>query len=52
MLSYCLKCSKSAENKNPKVVGTKDGRIMLLLKCECVTVKNQDLSKSKKLMDH
>ena len=33
MLSYCLKCRKNTESKNPKVVKTKNGRIMLLLKC-------------------
>ena len=33
MLSYCLKCRKNTESKNPKVVTTKNGRIMLLSKC-------------------
>ena len=33
MLSYCLKCRKNAESKNPKVVKTKNGRIRLLSKC-------------------
>ena len=33
MLSYCLKCRKNIENKNPKVVRAKNGRIMLLSKC-------------------
>ena len=33
MLSYCLKCRKNTESKNPKVVKTKNGRIMLLSKC-------------------
>ena len=32
MLSYCLKCRKNTENKNPKVVKTKKRGIMLLLK--------------------
>ena len=32
MLSYCLKCRKITESKNPKVVKTKNGRIMLLSK--------------------
>ena len=32
MLSYCLKC-RNTESKNPKVVKTKIGRIMLLSKC-------------------
>ena len=30
MLSYCLKCRKNAKTKNPKVVKTKNGRIMHL----------------------
>ena len=33
MLSYCLKYRKNTENKNPKDVNTKNGRIMLLSKC-------------------
>ena len=33
MLSYCLKCRKNTERKNPKVAKTKNGRIMLLSKC-------------------
>ena len=28
MLSYCLKCRKNTESKNPKVIKTKIGRIM------------------------
>ena len=43
MLSYCLKCRKNTESKNPKVVGTKNGRIILLSKC---TVCNSKKSKS------
>ena len=30
MLSYCLKGIKNTESKTPKVVKTKNGRIMLL----------------------
>ena len=33
MLSYCLKCRKNTESKNPKVVRTKNGIIMILSKC-------------------
>ena len=32
MLSYCLKCRRNNENKNPKDVKTKNVKIMLLLK--------------------
>ena len=34
MLSYCLKCRKNTESKNPKVARTKNRRIVLLSKCE------------------
>ena len=33
MLSYCLKCKKNTESKNPEVVKTKNGKIMLLSRC-------------------
>ena len=33
MLAYCLKCRKNRESKNPKVVKTKNGSIMVLSKC-------------------
>ena len=32
MLSFCLKCRKNTESKNPKVVRTENGRIMYLSK--------------------
>ena len=34
MKSYCLKCKKDAENKNPKVLKTSNGRTMVLSKCK------------------
>ena len=49
MLMYCLKCTKNAESKNPKVTQANNGKIMLLSKC--AIVKNRNLSKSKKLAD-
>ena len=49
MLSYCLKCRKNTESKNPKVVTTKNGRIMLLSK---YAAENLNLSKSKKVVDY
>ena len=51
MLSYCLKCRKNTESKNPKVMQTKNGRIMLLSKCTGVLVKNWNLLNNKKLED-
>ena len=40
MLLHCLKCRKNTESKNPKVVKTKNGRIMLLSKCAVCDSKN------------
>ena len=42
MLSFCLRCRKNTESKNPEVEKTKNGRIMLLSKC---TVCNSKKSK-------
>ena len=42
MLSYCLKCRKNTETKNPKDVKTKNRRIMLSSKC---AVRNSRKSK-------
>ena len=39
MLSYCLKCRKNAESKNPNVFKTKNGRIMILSKCSACNNK-------------
>ena len=33
MLSYCLKCKKNTESKNPKVLKKRNGKIMTLSKC-------------------
>ena len=33
MKSYCLKCKKSTENINPRVLKTSNGRTMVLSKC-------------------
>ena len=40
MLPYCLKCRKNTESKNPKVVRTKNVKIMLLSKFEVCDIKN------------
>ena len=54
MLSHCLKCRKHAESESPIVVKTKKKRKeeeSYLQNVFCVNVKNQDLSKNKKLAD-
>ena len=46
MLFYCLKCRKNTDNKNPKVVKAKKGRIMLLSKCVvCNSKKSKFIKK-------
>ena len=45
MLYYCLKCRKNTESKNPKVVKTKKGRIMLLSKCAVCNSKKLKFGK-------
>ena len=48
MLSYYLKCRKNTECKNPKVSMTKNGKIMILLKC---AMCDSEKSNSKELVD-
>ena len=45
MSSYCFKCRKIAESKNPKVLRTKNGRTMLLSKCEMCDCKKSTFIK-------
>ena len=53
MLSFCLKCRKNRESKNPKLVKTSNGRIMLFYqKVQCVITKNQNFLKNKKLVSN
>ena len=33
MNSYCLSCKKDTKNINPKIVRTKNSRLMMLSKC-------------------
>ena len=51
MLSYCLKCRKNTESKTPKVVWTKNGRIMLLSKCAVCNSKKSRLIKEQELIE-
>ena len=45
MFCSCLKCRKNTESKNPKVVRTKNERIMLLSKCEVCNSKKSTFIK-------
>ena len=52
MLSYCLKCKKGTKSKKPKVVKRKKIEEWSLHQTVPLTaLKNQDLLKSKKLVD-
>ena len=42
MNSYCLSCKKDTKNINPKIVRTKNNRVMMLSKCSvCNNKKSQ-----------
>ena len=45
MLSYCLKCRKNTQSKNPKAVRTKNRRIMFLSKCAVCNSKKSKFLK-------
>ena len=45
MLSYCLKCRKNTESKNPKVARTKIRKIMIFSKREVWHSKKSKLIK-------
>ena len=45
MLAYCLKCRKNTESKYPKVVTTKNEKIMPLSKCEVWNHKKPKFTK-------
>ena len=51
MISYCLKCRKNAESKNPKVVKAKNGRIMVLSNCTICGSKKSKFIKQQEAKD-
>ena len=52
MLPNCLKYRKNTKSKNPKDVRTKNGKICFYQNVQCVIVKNQNLTNSRKLVDN
>ena len=52
MLSYCLKCKKSIESMNPKVLKTTNGKTMILSTCAICGSKKSNLLKSNKQKDY
>ena len=49
MLSCCLKSRKNTESKNRNVVRSKNGRIMLLSKCEVYDSKKSKFIKEQEV---
>ena len=48
MKSYCLKCRKDTENIDPKLLGTSNGKAMILSKCAICGSKKSQFIKIKK----
>ena len=42
MKTYCIKCRKDTENIDPKIVRTKNNRLLMQSKFLFVELKNQD----------
>ena len=45
MNSYCLSCKKDTKNINPKIVRTKNDRLMMLSKCSVCNNKKSKFIK-------
>ena len=45
MNTYCLVCRKNTENKDTKIIKTKNGRLQMRSYCSIYGNKNLDLSK-------
>ena len=46
MKSYCLKCGKNTENKNPRVLNTSNARTMILPSCATCNSKKSKFIKN------
>ena len=40
MKIYCVKCKRDTENIDPKMVGTKNNRLIIQSKCPVCGIKN------------
>ena len=43
MKSYCMKCRKDAENIDPKMVRTKNNRLIMQAKCPVCGIKKSKI---------
>ena len=48
MLTYCLKCKKNTENKDARMVKTKNGRLILSSECAICGNKKSRFMKEQK----
>ena len=54
MKTYCVKCKKDTENIDPKIVKTKNGRLLMQSKriiCRIKKVKIHEKVRSKRLIE-
>ena len=49
MKTYCLKCRKDNENINPKIVRTKNNRLIMQPKCSFCGIKKSRFVKEQKV---
>ena len=48
MNTYCVKCRKDTENIDPKIVRTKNNRLVMQSKCSVCGIKKSRFVKTKK----
>ena len=48
MKTYCVKCKKDTENINPKMVTTKNNRLIMQSKCAVCRIKKSRFVKEQK----
>ena len=49
MKTYCVKCRKDTENIDPKMVGTKNNRIIMQSKCNVCGIKKSRFAKQQEV---
>ena len=51
MNTYCVKCKKDTENIDPKMVKTKNNRLIMQLKCSVCRIKKSRFVKEQETKD-
>ena len=52
MKTYCIKCRKDTENIDPKMVRTKNNRLIMQSKCPVCRIKKSKKQKAKGLLSN